>query len=62
MFGSPDIQMDVDLTCFNGAEGVRRCCGGESCVKLLITNKASQEGVRTRPVEGMLSIFSVVVQ
>jgi hypothetical protein len=49
MFGSPDIQMDVELTCCKGGEGCRRICGGESCVKLLILNGGSQSGVRIVP-------------
>jgi hypothetical protein len=49
MFGSPDIQMDVELTCCKGGEGCRRICGGESCVKLLILNAGSQSGVRNVP-------------
>jgi hypothetical protein len=47
MFGSPDITTDVDLTLFgkNGcSQGCGRCCGGESCVKLLLTNSSSSSG------------------
>lgn len=43
-FGSGDIKTDVEFTCCRGGEGCQRICGGESCVKLLLTNEGSQEG------------------
>ena len=47
MFGSSDITMNVELTLCTGCEGCQRICGGESCVKLLLVNAGSQQGVRT---------------
>jgi hypothetical protein len=48
-FGSEGIKTTVDLTCFSGkggcSEGCGRICGGESCVKLLLTNESAQPGV-----------------
>jgi hypothetical protein len=48
-FGSAGIKTDVDLTCFGGkggcSEGCGRIMGGESCVKLLLTNESAQRGV-----------------
>lgn len=46
MFGSSDITMNVELTLCSGCEGCQRICGGESCVKLLLMNAGSQQGVR----------------
>jgi hypothetical protein len=50
MFGSNNIEMNVELTCCsqNGGgcdEGCQRICGGESCVKLLLDNKGPNPGV-----------------
>lgn len=47
MYGSSDIQMNVELTLCTGSEGCQRIFGGESCVKLLLVNSGSQQGVRT---------------
>ena len=57
LFGSPGIQTAVELTCCTSTqkeqgggggggckEGWNRICGGESCVKVLLTNQASEEG------------------
>ena len=43
-FGSAGIHTEVDFTCCSGGEGCERICGGESCVKLLLTNESAQEG------------------
>jgi uncharacterized protein (AIM24 family) len=46
-FGSGDIETTVELTCFGPGgctEGCNRICGGESCAKMLLTNKGAQEG------------------
>ena len=46
-YGSGDIETTVELTCFSSggcSEGWNRICGGESCVKVLLTNKGPQEG------------------
>lgn len=48
MFGSADIQTNVELTLCTGGEGCQRICGGESCVKVLLVNNGPQEGVRIR--------------
>lgn len=45
MFGSADIQTNVELTCFSGGECCQRVCGGESCVKLIMTNSGPNPGV-----------------
>lgn len=45
MFGSADIQTNVELTCFSGEECFQRVCGGESCVKLIMTNSGPNPGV-----------------
>jgi Mitochondrial biogenesis AIM24 len=45
MFGSRDLQMNVELTLCTGGEGCQRICGGESCVKLLLVNDGSEQGV-----------------
>jgi Mitochondrial biogenesis AIM24 len=48
-FGSAGIKTNVDLTCCSGkggcSEGCGRIMGGESCVKLLLTNESAQPGV-----------------
>jgi Mitochondrial biogenesis AIM24 len=47
MFGSPGIVTEVELTLFgrNGCtQGCGRICGGESCVKVLISNKSPSSG------------------
>jgi len=44
MFGSSDIKTEVELTLCRGGEGCQRICGGESCVKVLLTNDGSQPG------------------
>jgi hypothetical protein len=48
-FGSAGIKTNVDLTCCSDkggcSEGCGRICGGESCVKLLLTNESAQAGV-----------------
>jgi uncharacterized protein (AIM24 family) len=47
VYGSSDIETTVELTCFSSGgctEGWNRICGGESCVKVLLTNKGAQEG------------------
>lgn len=44
-FGSSGIKTDVELTCCRGGEGCSRILGGESCVKLLLTNESAQPGV-----------------
>lgn len=46
-FGSAGIQTTVELTCCGAAgcaTGWARICGGESCVKVLLTNAAATEG------------------
>jgi len=43
-FGSSHIKTDVEFTCCRGGEGCQRICGGEDCVKLLLTNGGGQEG------------------
>lgn len=43
-FGSKDIETSVEFTCCNGAEGCQRIFGGESCVKLLLTNAGRELG------------------
>jgi uncharacterized protein (AIM24 family) len=52
MFGSKDIEMNVELTCCakggGCSEGCQRICGGESCVKLLLVNKGPNQGVCIR--------------
>jgi uncharacterized protein (AIM24 family) len=47
MFGSSNIAMDVELTlCVGGGgEGCQRVAGGESCVKLLLTNQGGGQGL-----------------
>lgn len=49
LFGSSGVKMDVECTmCLCGNQGCKqawsRICGGESCVKLLLTNESSTEG------------------
>lgn len=44
MMGSSGIELDVECTC-RTKEGCRRICGGESCVKLLLTNQSGTNGV-----------------
>jgi uncharacterized protein (AIM24 family) len=47
MYGSSGIKTEVELTCFSKGgckEGWNRICGGESCVKVLLTNADSQPG------------------
>jgi Mitochondrial biogenesis AIM24 len=47
MFGSPDIKADVELTLCSRSgcgAGWKRVCGGESCVKLLLSNESSSNG------------------
>ncbi|GKY95377.1 hypothetical protein MPSEU_000499300 [Mayamaea pseudoterrestris] len=47
VYGSGDIETKVELTCFGSggcSEGWNRICGGESCAKVLLTNKGMEEG------------------
>lgn len=48
MYGSSGIKTEVELTCCakqgGCTKGWNRICGGESCVKVLLTNEDSQEG------------------
>jgi hypothetical protein len=48
MFGSADLQTNVELTCCSGGEGCQRICGGESCVKLILVNNGPNPGVCNR--------------
>lgn len=43
-FGSAGTRTDVEFTCCSEGEGCKRICGGESCVKLLLTNDSPQSG------------------
>ena len=44
LLGSHGVEMDVECTCRTN-EGCQRICGGESCVKLLLTNNSPNKGV-----------------
>lgn len=44
-YGTGGIKTEVDFTCCSGGEGCERICGGESCVKVLLTNASGQEGI-----------------
>jgi len=45
LFSHPDMKMDVDLTLCQGATGCQRMCGGESCVKVNMTNEGGSDAL-----------------
>lgn len=50
LFGSPDIQTNVELTlCAKGTEGCQRILGGESCVKVVLKNDGADGFVGITP-------------
>lgn len=43
LFAHPSMKTEVDLTLFQGAAGCQRICGGESCVKVNMTNEGTSD-------------------
>eukprot|EP00592_Proboscia_alata_P008340 CAMPEP_0194355936 /NCGR_PEP_ID=MMETSP0174-20130528/3772_1 /TAXON_ID=216777 /ORGANISM="Proboscia alata, Strain PI-D3" /LENGTH=324 /DNA_ID=CAMNT_0039125417 /DNA_START=9 /DNA_END=983 /DNA_ORIENTATION=+ len=43
LFSHPDMKLDVDCTLCQGSTGCRRMCGGESCVKVDMTNEGGSD-------------------
>lgn len=60
MFGSGQTETSVELTLCSRigfAEGIRRILGGESCVKVILTNSSNQEGVFGVSEKGCKKIY-----